>query len=342
MDLFTTNRLVALVQDLRAIPPTNPNLLTHFFPSTIEEESEEIHFDVETLPRRIAPFVSPILQGKVVEDQGFTTKTYKPAYVKDKRVFNPNRPLQRMMGEALTGSMSPSERISRLVALALADQLNMLRRRKLVMASEILRTGKVTIAGEGFPTQLIDFGRAAAHTKTLAGVARWGEAGVSPVDNIEDWMLEVLQKSGAAIADVVMDVLSWRYLKADVKFEKAVDLLRVSGVGPIDVSPRAREGMVLRGVMGDTRIWTHASWYIDEAGVEQKLLPDNTVLLGSASLDGVQQHGAIRDEEAGFQAMEFYPKSWIEKDPSVRILLGQSAPLLVPYRPDASMCVTVR
>jgi hypothetical protein len=342
MDLFTTNRLVALVQDLRALPITNPNLLTHFFPAILEEESEEIHFDVETSPRRIAPFVSPLLQGKVVESQGFTTKTYKPAYVKDKRVFNPNRPLQRAMGEALTGALSPEQRIARLVATDLADQIAMLRRRKLVMASEILRTGKVTIVGEGFPTQLIDFGRAAGHTKTLVGAARWGEAGISPIENVEDWGLEVLQKSGAAVADVVMDVLAWRLFKADAKFEKTVDLLRVTGVGPIDVSPRIQEGMVLRGTVGDVRLWTHASWYIDEAGVEQKLIPDHTVIMSSASMQGVQQHGAIRDEEAGFQAMEFYPKSWVEKDPSVRMLLGQSAPLLVPYRPDASLAATVR
>jgi hypothetical protein len=42
------------------------------------------------------------------------------------------------------------------------------------------------------------------------------------------------------------------------------------------------------------------------------------------------------------QAMPYFAKSWIEKDPSARVLLMQSAPLPVPYRINASMAATVR
>ena len=42
---------------------------------------------------------------------------------------------------------------------------------------------------------------------------------------------------------------------------------------------------------------------------------------------------------AGNSAVEppDYVKSWIEPDPSVRFIMLQSAPLLVPYRPNASL-----
>lgn len=63
--------------------------------------------------------------------------------------------------------------------------------------------------------------------------------------------------------------------------------------------------------------------------------------MGGAQIQGVRAFGAIRDETAGFQAMPYYPKSWVDEDPSVRYLLMQSAPLVVPTRVNASFAATV-
>jgi hypothetical protein len=50
-------------------------------------------------------------------------------------------------------------------------------------------------------------------------------------------------------------------------------------------------------------------------------------------LGGVQAFGAIMDEEV-LIATEFYPSSWVEKNPSARFIMTQSAPLVVPTRPN--------
>jgi hypothetical protein len=55
-------------------------------------------------------------------------------------------------------------------------------------------------------------------------------------------------------------------------------------------------------------------------------LPDHTVIITSADLEGTRCYGAIKDEEAGFQAVPYFAKSWVEKDPAARMLLLQSAP----------------
>lgn len=39
------------------------------------------------------------MPGKVVEHEGYRTKSFKPAYVKDKRRFTPDMPFKRMAGE---------------------------------------------------------------------------------------------------------------------------------------------------------------------------------------------------------------------------------------------------
>lgn len=344
MDLFSTNALVAAIRDLRLeAPPLD--LLSLFFPTLVEETSEEIHFDTEVGPRRVAPFVSPLVEGKLVESQGYVAKTFKPAYVKDKRVFDANRPMKRAYGEPLTGNLSPAQRMQILVAQDLRDQIAMLRRRKLLMAAEALRLGQVTVAGDGYPTTVVSFGRAAGLTISLTGGAlEWDDAGVSPVDNVEDWSLLVQQTSGAIVTDIVFEIAAWRLFRADTKFAQAVDLLRGRDQSSLDLGPRMARGASLRGTLGNLRLWTYQDWYVDTAGVEQPVLPQYTVLgvaAGPDGLDGQQCHGAIRDEDAGFQAMEYFPKSWTTQDPSVRYLLLQSAPLVVPFRVNASFAAVV-
>ena len=70
-------------------------------------------------------------------------------------------------------------------------------------------------------------------------------------------------------------------------------------------------------------------------------LPARTVLVLGADVEGTRAYGAIKDEAAGFQAMPYFAKSWVEQDPAVRYLMLQSAPLTVPYRVNASLGATV-
>jgi hypothetical protein len=63
--------------------------------------------------------------------------------------------------------------------------------------------------------------------------------------------------------------------------------------------------------------------------------------MSGPDLQGVQAFGAIRDERAGFRATRLFVKSWLEEDPPVRYVMGQSAPLLVPERVNASLALKV-
>ena len=64
--------------------------------------------------------------------------------------------------------------------------------------------------------------------------------------------------------------------------------------------------------------------------------------MASPALEGVQAYGAIRDEEIGLQPVPYYVKSWIQEDPSVRYVMLQSAPIMVPFRPNASLAAKVQ
>lgn len=337
MDIFSLGVLRRVVSEL---PPPQPFILNSFFGQEQRETTEEIHFDVDSGRRRLAPFVAPIVAGQVVAQNGYTTKTFKPAYIKDKRVFDGSRAFKRAIGERIGGELSPEQRLQAALAFELNDQLGMLTRRMEVMAVEALRTGKITVAGEMYPTVEVNFGRDGTLTKALTLGARWGESGVEPLDDVQAWSLLVTEKSGAAANTIVMDVKAWQLFSASAKVQKLLDRFR--GADKLNATITGEGGRYM-GNIGDFDIWVYAGWYENPAnGQLTPYLPDHTVIITGPDLEGVRAFGAIRDEEAGFQALPYFSKSWVEKDPAVRYLLMQSAPLLVPYRVNASLCATVR
>lgn len=336
MNIFDTAVLTRVVASLIGVQPF---LLNSFFRTEQNETSEEIHFDVETGKRRVAPFVSPVVAGKVVESKGFTTSTFKPAYIKDKRVFDPGRPLKRAIGEQIGGALSPSERIQAMLAYELNDQVEMVLRRLELMAVSALRTGAITVSGDQYPTQNVNFGRDASLTVVLTGGNRWGQAGINPLNSLQDWALLVAKASGADARQVIMDVDAFKTFAADANVQKLLDRFR--GQDALNPTVSGAGGRYM-GSTGDFDIYVYADWYEDPTtGVVTPYLPSGTVILTGPDLEGVRAFGAIRDEEAGYQAMPYFPKSWVEKDPAVRYLLMQSAPLPVPYRINASLSATV-
>ena len=332
MDIFTTGVLARVVAEL---PPPQPFILNSFFGTVQTETSEEIHFDVDSGRRRLAPFVAPIVAGKVVQSKGYVTKTFKPAYIKDKRVFTPQRPLKRAIGERIGGELSAAQRLQIMLATDLQDQIAMLTRRQEVMAVEALRTGKITVTGDEYPTVEVNFGRDAALTPAaLAGTARWGQSAGKPLANLQEWSLLVTEKSGATANIVIMDPKAYALFAADPEVQKLLDRFR--GREALNATVIGEGGRFM-GSIGDLDIYVYVGWYEDPAtGNNTPYLPDNTVIITSAQLEGVRAYGAIHDEKAGFQAMPYFAKSWVEEDPAVRYLLLQSAPLVVPYRVNAS------
>jgi len=71
-NIFDTNVLVQVVPNLK----TSQNwLLDRFFPNVVTYETEEVAIDVDVGLRRMAPFVSPLVEGKLVEQRKYQTNT---------------------------------------------------------------------------------------------------------------------------------------------------------------------------------------------------------------------------------------------------------------------------
>jgi hypothetical protein len=339
MDIFSTGVLRRVVE---LLPETPAFFLGMFFTDLQEEVTEEIHFDIDESKPRITPFVSPLVAGKVVEQQGFRTGTFKPAYAKDKRIFQPNGPLKREIGEQIGGNLNPMQRRQLALNRQIRDQLRMLTMREEVMAAEVLRTGRVTVKGEGFETKVVNFQRDPALTVTLAGANKWTDGGGDPVGDLEVWAGLTQDKGGRPATNVVLEPTAWRHMRQNEQVQKLLDTRRGSQ-SEAELGPLAGKVRYI-GKIGDFSLWVYQDNYIDADGSAKKLLEVGDVLLiapGPDGLAGVRAYGAIQDEKADYKAIRYFIKSWPEEDPAVRYLLLQSAPLVFPYRPNASLCAKV-
>lgn len=348
MNIFDTNALVQVVPNLKLAQNW---LLDRFFTNVIEYDTEEVSIDVDIGKRRMSPFVSPLVEGKLVEQRRYQTNTFKPAYIKDKRAPDLRKPVRRMIGERIGGSMTGAEREMANIQFEMADQIDMLNRRLEWMAASALQTGTVTISGDGFPTVVVDFGRDSSLTPALSGGNVWSVANigteaspgtVSPTDNITDWIALVLQKSGATVTDAIFSLSAWKLFKLDPKLKGAIYYPLLSNQGNV-VQPASevKKGAQYMGRWGQLDLWIYNDWYVDDNNAEQPMLAANTVILTGPELMGTRAFGMILDPAFNYGPLAYAPKTWVKEDPAQRFLMMQSAPIVIPSRANAALCATV-
>lgn len=344
-DIYSVAVLNRLLEDRRD-PPNF--LLDTFFPEVVPATQDKIVFDDETRQRRLAPFVHPLREGQVVDQQGYKTHEFQPAYVKDKRVFLGTERLRRRAGEAIGGSLGAAARMEEAIQAAMTDQLLMLTRREEWMASSALRLGQVTVVGEGYPSTVVSFNRASAQTVVLSGGTRWGQTGVSPWANVQAWAAIGQGNNGGYLNTVVMDPKAMSLFLADPEIQRLQQLQAFRQdptLNPIPMAGYTDQGeqqVSFRGALGDFAFYSYQAIYQDETGATQQMLPDYTVLMARRGwMQGARCYGMVRDFKANFASPRYFVKMYEQEDPSVRFILLQSAPLVVPFRPNATFGATV-
>jgi hypothetical protein len=271
---------------------------------------------------------------------------FKPAYVKPARVLTPDMALVRRPGEAYGGTMTQKQRMDLLLADQIREHEEMLDNRLEWMAAKALLDGSITVAGEDYQSQVVDFGRhSSLEPTTLSAGARWSQSTGVPVDDIESLAQTVNTTSyGATVDDVVMDYLSWGYFRTRMQANNLFNINYRLGDARIDGGPLAQtdEPVLVGNLSGRFNVWLYGATYENDEGVAQKFVPDyNCWLVSRSSIGGKTYFGAIQDIEAGLVPIRMFHKTWIEKDPSGMTLLSQSAPMIAPRRRNTSARLVV-
>ena len=321
------------------------------FPKQINFTTEFIAFDrVNEDFRRLAPFVAPNVQGKVMTQEGSDMVNFKPAYVKPKHIVEPDQALVRKPGEAIgTGSLTPEQRREATVADLLGRHKTMHAMTREWLAARAIIDGKVTIEGENYPKVTVDFRRDAALTILLAGGAKWDQVTANPLVDIKAARVAANSKSGAVIRDVIFGANAWKLFSDNTDVQALLSTQTRGSDSDFSKMVDGFEDSVeylgqLSGINGAglIRMWLYSGKFRDEANVLQDILDTNTVVgVDFATVQGHRCFGAIRDGKAGFQPLDMFPKMWEDEDPWAEYIMTQSAPLMVPAQPNATFSLKV-
>lgn len=344
--IYGSRELYGVMYDKRIEAPSN-YWLNLLYPNTHQSVKEEIIFEKITGRRRIAPFVLPTVQGKPIYGrQGSEVTMFKPAYIKPKDAVRPAEMLKRQPGDLFNDQpRTPRQNFDLEVTNVMAYHRSAINRRWEWMAARAAIDGMVTIGGDDYPDVVVDFRRDAGHTIVLGSGSRWGETGVSILDDIQSWMNTMSNASFGGLANrltVAPDV--WDVMRKDQELLEEMDLFRrgntelniptgLTGPAQAENSFARRMGSLGAGV----DLWVYNDYYQDNSGSPVKYLADGEVVLTAPGVEGVKAFGAILDAKAGLVPVDIFPKMWDEEDPSARFCMSQSAPLMIPVNPNCTL-----
>lgn len=329
-----------------------PVFWLNFFTQTLTFETPYIDFEkVSRRYKKLAPLVSPNVQGKVISGQGSNVTRFAPGYVKPKSVIDPSKVVARQPGESAYAPMSLAAKRDAVIAETTRDHKARHLNRLEWMAANAVINASITLESPDYPLSTVDFGRDASLTIVLTGANKWDQTTAKPITDLKLGKSRVFDLSQQKLSRYIFGQNAWDLFATRMGFDnpQTGNLLDTTFRGSetsvsrlLDGYPGAEFVGTVKGTSGQGAMecWVYHATYEDDAGVEQDLLNTNDVI-GLADIQGFRCFGAIMDAEAGYLATEVFMKNWVEKDPSAEYLLSQSAPLMVPGEPNGAFRIRV-
>lgn len=347
-NLYTTVDMLGALDTF--IPAPSFFLDRYFKGANCVSEKEEIAFDevMEGLPA-MAPFVSPDLPATPKSRNGHIVKHFHPAYIKDLDAVKPIDLTKRRPGEPLGGIRTPAERLQQDIVKKLEKQKKAIFTRLEYMAARVLIDGAIKIEGENYSTQFVDFNRDPDHTVVVTDPKQvWSNKSADIAGQMENFSLQILKKTGFAATDVVMSPKVWQAFQNNEGVLRLAEIRRgVTNVPTLQPEAQTTLGAQYKGMFGSFSIFVYAMPFVETNGEIVSALGDNDVLFvaptgtdGKGGVEGIKAFGAIQDVE-GLYPTDLFPKQWIEKSAGCLMLQTQSAPLMIPGRPNATLKATV-
>ena len=336
---------------IRKLPPVHTFFRSTFFSHEKTFVTKSVDMDYKKGARKLAPFVSREIGGKVVPNTGYTTETYTPPFIAPDRVTTIDDILDRQPGESLYSGRTPAQRAVIQMSEDFTDLREMILRREEWMCAQAMLTGKIVVLGEGVKdtidfrfTNLIDISKDAKR-KWKGGTVQ------NKYADLKAWH-EKVQKEGFTNCNVCI-------MASDVVTEFLMDeqirkLLDVKNYALAVIKPTQKENNVTYiGTIHELGLdlYQYNEWYVDDwtdpaTPVELPMVPAGTLMMASTHAKYSMYYGAIsilnqRTEKWETVAGKYVPDTFIKKRPDRRFLSLQSAPVPVPHEVDSWITVKV-
>jgi hypothetical protein len=211
-------------------------------------------------------------------------------------------------------------------------------RRKELAASELLRTGQLTISGDTI-NEVLDFLMPASHLITLSGTALWDNAASKPLAKIREIRRLIVQDNGTAEnieAYCGTDVINALRSHADVRAQ--LDNTRFTG-NEMTHAPQ-QEGAVYEGRLEGVNFYSYDGFYKDPStGNETPLIPADRMIMGSTMGENWRLYGIVEHPDAPIGS-PWWIQNYVTEEPYLRELIAHSRSM--PALTDPNSVVSVK
>ncbi len=312
--------------------------------------SDIIDIDIREGTRGIAQVTNPHTEANVVERLGYTTKTVKPPYIKEKIKYTPAGLLHRMPGEKIYSDTSLSKIIQQQQERDIVQLKERLERYKeYYLIQSLVGGGAVTYRGDGIDYNY-DFGFPTDNIVTLTSTDKWDDhANSTPLDDIQDWILQATKTGGATPDIIIMGFTAAEHFQANAQVIAALDNRRMD-LGYIE-TVKKDNGLIY---MGSTKfnipIYCYAEYFTSpETKLEVAAFPANKVLVTSTQALITEHYapvlhmgaywgekmqassifgGGFVNEQGGL--LRVFPRVYVEDNTGIAWLELQTSCLVVP------------
>lgn len=223
-------------------------LKSRYFPDGVTFGTDEVLVEYKDGNQKIAPFVAPEVGGKVVKRDGYTVKSYQPAFIAPKRALSVDTLKKKGFGEAYYNQLSPAERALAITADDMAEMDEMIVRREEAMCAEVLQNNALTMNHYSDDNNLLEvkhifYYDGDANDAIYTPSAAWGTADADILGDCAAIALS-MKKRGLAATDVILGTEAADALLNDEKIQKLLDN-RNYNIGVIDPTEQFDDAVLL-------------------------------------------------------------------------------------------------
>jgi hypothetical protein len=268
-----------------------------FFKGREYPPTSTIEFDFRRGRRKMAPFVAPLIGGKVMERQGYETRLFTAPRIAPVRALRIPDLEPRLIGETIYSGRTEADRAAELIAEDSEFLDDAIARREEWMCRQVLINGGITVTAENGYTQAINYLESSAgatgNHETIA--IKWDQANSDPLADLQTARLNMIKFSGISPDVALFGTNAASVFTRNASVQQLLDNRRFE-LGT--VQPVIQSDAVIRfAIVPGMECYSYAEYFEDDAGTLFPMLPPDLVMLLSTKVQGKIVYGAFTQLE---------------------------------------------
>lgn len=286
-----------LLEAFETGPIVSTFLRDTFFKGREYPPTSTIEFDFRRGRRKMAPFVAPLIGGKVMERSGYETRFYRAPRIAPVRALRIPDLEPRLLGETIYSGRTEADRAAELLAADSEFLDDAISRREEWMCRQVLINGGVTVTAENGYTQAINYLEssigATNNHETIA--VKWDQPTSDPLRDLEIARQNTIKFSGISPNVALFGTNAASVFTRNASVQQLLDNRRfeLGSVQPIIQS----DSVVRFALVPGMECYSYSEYFEDDAGTLFPMLPPDLVMLLSTNVQGKIVYGAFTQLE---------------------------------------------